>query len=83
MVIQDIYASQKRLKNFRITIQVKRQEPTKGEVQFIHDHLTSFRSLKVFTGEYGFIVPIKVAWGRRVLKGEKKLKYNMVSTSLL
>lgn len=74
-LIIDLYLAQARLPNFTITLSVKQSRPKIWEIRFTSDDLSKYEILKRFAGEYGFVVPTKWSKSKRILRGEKRLKY--------
>ena len=74
-VLYDIQWANIKLKNRELTLSVKANQPTYGKIEFIHENLSKFDSLKKFCGDYWFVVPVQGSATRKVLRGEKKIKY--------
>lgn len=74
-LLLDLYEARNRLFNYKVEISVKNKEPLFGSISFLHEDLSRFDAFKCYTGDYGFVVPVKASRNRKVLRGEKKLRY--------
>lgn len=74
-LIVDLYHAQSKLDSFALSISVKQRKPKFWEIRFSYEDLTEYDSLKRYTWEYGFVVPTMWSKTKRILRGEKRLKY--------
>lgn len=71
----DLKKAKKHLTNFTVRMDIRKKRPTYGEISFYHENLSMYETLKMFAWEYGFVVPVKWSKDKKVLRGEKRLKY--------
>lgn len=75
--ISDLYQAQLKLDNFNLSISVKHKNPKFWEIRFAYTDLGKYETLKKYTGKYGFVVPTMWSKTKRILRGEKRLKYSI------
>jgi hypothetical protein len=74
-VFDDIRESVKHLSNFTITLEAKNKKPTYWLVEFTEVDLKKAKTLKNYTGEYWYVVPIQWSKEKKALEWKKKIKY--------
>lgn len=82
-LMHDVWNASFILENYTLELIVKKKLPTYWTISFTKDQLGLYKTLKKYTGEYGFIVPVRATRNKRVLKGEKKLKYKKIKIDLI
>lgn len=74
-LFKDLVSASVELKSFKLELLVKKTSPKMAIITFTQDDLSLLKSLKEYTGEYGFTVRIKASRNKKILRGEKKLRY--------
>jgi len=74
-IIEEIRLAQSNLLNRQFTITAKRKEPSYVVITFAYDKLTRFEQLKSYCWPYGFVVPVMANQDKKILRGEKRVKF--------
>lgn len=81
-LLLDLYQARKKLHNYKLELSVKAKEPAVGQISFQYEDLSRYDYFKKYVWDYGFVVPVKAGRNKKILRGEKKLKYNNLKKSL-